>query len=68
MKPRDEIDCYTEGGKFINMPSRASYISRLILSPFRKVREIFRRRKAKREFEAMPVGPRETHIVFRKEK
>jgi hypothetical protein len=48
--------------------SAASYISRLILSPFQKLRKIFIRRKAKREFEAMPVGPRETHIVFRKEK
>ena len=48
--------------------SVASSISRVLLSPFRKMGKIFARRKAKREFEAMPVGPRETHIVFRKEK
>lgn len=48
--------------------SAASSISRLILSPFQKVRKIFARIKAKREFEAMPVGERQTYIVFKKEK
>jgi len=48
--------------------SAAFSISRLILSPFRKMGKIFARRKAKREFEAMPVGERQTYIVFKKEK
>lgn len=47
--------------------SFVSCISRLILSPFSKLRKIFARRKAKREFQTMPVGQRETHIVFKKE-
>ena len=34
---------------------------------FWKLRENYEREKARREFEAIPVGARETFIVFKKE-